>query len=219
MRGIKVKNTNILIIGAVLICLIIIPYNIQAQEYLEEIKPDLSIWPAQEYILEISNAMMAEGGTHTQYYGQHKLKLETSMGEISNAVIYHFNEDNIKEIIILPDEKMYMESILSYEEFFETNDAGSGLLYDNLPGEEMAMYGADKIGEETFLNREVERWSFVDTSEGETVNIEMLIDRELRQFMKMWVDGELIFEVTNLTIGKIPDETFNPPEDFEVMSY
>jgi len=213
------KKLISLITFSILILLIFTPSNLQSQEYLEETKPDLSIWPEQEYILEINNAMMAEGGSHIQYYGKHKLKLETSMGEISNAVIYHFNEDNIKEIIILPDEKMYMENILSYEEFFETNDAGSGLLYNNLPGEEIAMYGADKIGEETFLNRKVERYSFVDTSEGESVNIEMLLDRELRQFMKMWVDGELIFEVTDLTIGKIPDETFNPPEDFEVMSY
>ena len=213
------KKLITLIVFSILILLIFTPSNLLSQEYLEETKPDLSIWPEQEYILEINNAMMAEGGSHTQYYGKHKLKLETSMGEISNAVIYHFNEDNIKEIIILPDEKMYMESILSYGEFFETNDTGSGLLYNNLPGEEMAMYGADKIGEETFLNRKVERYLFVDTSEGETVNIEMLLDRELRQFMKMWVDGELIFEVTDLTIGKIPDETFNPPEDFEVMSY
>jgi len=213
------KKLITLIVFSILVLLIFTPSNLLSQEYLEETKPDLSIWPEQEYILEINNAMMAEGGSHIQYYGKHKLKLETSMGEISNAVIYHFNEDNIKEIIILPDEKMYMENILSYEEFFETNDAGSGLLYNNLPGEEIAMYGADKIGEETFLNRKVERYSFVDTSEGESVNIEMLLDRELRQFMKMWVDGELIFEVTDLTIGKIPDETFNPPEDFEVMSY
>ncbi len=203
----------------ILLCLIFIPFNLDAQDYSEVMKPNLSIWPAQEYILEIDNAMVAEGGSHIQYYGKHKLKLETSIGEISNCVIYHFNEENLKVYIILNDQKMYMENILSYDEFFETNDAVSSLLYNNLPGEDMAMYGAEKIGEENFLNRKVERWSFIDSSKGDTVIIDMLLDRELRQIMKMWVDEKIIFEVTKITIGNIPDEMFNPPNNFEAMSY
>jgi len=163
--------------------------------------------------------MMAEGATHTQYYGKHKMRLDISMEEMTNTVIYHFNENDLKQIILLPDEEMYMESKLSYYEFFDTTDASSSLFYNNLPGEEMAMYGATKGGEEKFLNRDMEWWLFVDTSEGEEVKIEMLLDRELRQIMKMIVDGEMIFEVVNLTIGSIPDETFNPPADFEVMTY
>ncbi len=213
------KKFNILLICLIFIFTFSLSCNIQAQEYLENTSPDLSIWPKQEYILEINNTMMAEGATHKQYYGRHKLRLDTSMGEMTNTVIYHFKEDNIKEIIILPDQNMYMENNLNYQEFFETNDAGSSLLYDNMPGEEMAMYGANKVSEETFLERKVEKWFFIDSSEGKDVLIEMLLDRKLRQIMKMWVDEELIFEVIKITIGNIPDDMFNPPQDFEVMSY
>ena len=199
---------------------LLIPFtNIQAQVSDDSVSPDLQNWPEQEYILEIQNAMLAEGASHIQYYGKHKMRLDTSIGDVSNTIIYHFNENDLTEIIILPDEEMYMESKLSYYDFFDTSDASSSLFYNNMPGEEMAMYGATKVGEENFLNRNMEWWLFVDDSEGEEVKIEMLLDRELRQIMKMVVDGEMIFEVVNLTIGSIPDETFNPPADFEAMSY
>jgi hypothetical protein len=193
--------------------------NAQAQVLDDSVPPNLKYWPEQEYILEIQNAMLAEGASHIQYYGKHKMRLDTSIGDVSNTVIYHFNENDLTEIIILPDEEMYMKSKLSYYEFFETSDASSSLFYNNMPGEEMAMYGANKIGEEKYLDRNMEWWLFIDDSEGEEVKIEMLLDRELRQIVKMLVDGEMIFEVVNITIGNIPEETFNPPADFEVMSY
>ncbi|MFW6281778.1 MAG: hypothetical protein ACOC1O_03160, partial [bacterium] len=84
--------------------------------------------------------------------------------------------------------------------------------------EELAPSGFEEEGKQDFLGRKVEAWSFTDNSEGDPVKINLLIDRELRQTLKIIYGGEVVYEVTKIEIKELSSDLFNPPDGYEEFS-
>lgn len=190
--------------------------------YYEDYPPiNMEVWPQLQYVLEVKSPMLETGAVSRQYFGNRAIRLETIAGEEEYFLIYRFNEEGAVQFSFLENEdgKKYLKTLMSYEEFFDEFDSYDSLFFKTLPGEELAMPGYEKEGEEVFLDRKVEAWSFIDNSEGDPVKIELLIDRELRQTLKIIYGGEIVYEVTKIEVRELSSDLFNPPGDYEKVEY
>ena len=87
-----------------------------------------------------------------------------------------------------------------------------------MPGQKDGDPGLIKDGEEDFLNRKVEHWYYLENESDPGGRADLLLDRELKQIVKMSIDGQVFTEAVEIEVKKLSPELFELPAGYEKVS-
>lgn len=201
------RNYKVILLLTAFILIFLLNYQIRAEM-------NFDLWPKVEYFME-SKTHIFETTVERLYVGRRAIRIEED-----NTVILKFKEDGVTQIILSDEEneKTYELTELSYDEFLNEYGEFASFFAEVMPGQKDGDPDLVKDGEEYFLNREVEHWYYLEDESDTGGRADLLLDRELKQVVKMSIDGQVFTEAVEIEVKKLSPELFDPPAGYERIS-
>ena len=170
-----------------------------------------------------SGMSAGESMTAKYYVGKDRLRMEMKMdgGEEGGVHISLHDGDQVTSYMLIPQMKMYMKRV-SGEGGMMEEDEGPMLIF-GAPDDADHGCKADpdvtckKLGSETFLGRDVDKYLVTDIEDGTTTESTIWFDRELLFPIKV-EDSEGSMEAVSIEVGEQPDKLFEVPAGYREMS-
>jgi hypothetical protein len=205
----KISKLRSILFALTLLMLILFPnYHLRAEV-------NFNHWPEVEYVME-TNIHMFETTVEKLYVGRHAIRIEDE-----NTEILKFAEESVTQIILSDDqtEKTYAVNELSYDEFLNEYGEFASFFAEVMPGQKDGDPEVIKDGEEDYLNRRVEHWYYLENTSNNGGKVDFLLDRELKQILKMVIDDRIFMETTQIEVKKLSPQLFSPPADYKQVSF